>query len=233
MGLTASKLVSSNQLGIHPRILEIVQRHRDHVWKKPISSHTELAFGAVVDTFSLHLDRMQHGLILDSGCGTGESCLRLAALYPDQWVLGIDQSQARLQQRKLNSKGVAIQGNVIWVRAECADFWRLLCRDQIKISKHYLLYPNPWPKAEHVMRRWHGHPVFGTLCKLTDQIELRTNWRMYADEFSCALNLLGIRNEVSNLCFDKESLSRINLTPFEQKYALSNHPLWVVRVVGG
>ena len=33
-------------------------------------------------------------------------------------------------------------------------------------EQHYLLYPNPWPKAKHLQRRVHGHGSFPLLLQL-------------------------------------------------------------------
>ena len=47
--------------------------------------------------------------------------------------------------------------NLFLVRAELTDFWMLVARQSDwLVAKHYLLYPNPYPKSKHLQRRWHG-----------------------------------------------------------------------------
>ena len=58
------------------------------------------------------------------------------------------------------------------------------------------LYPNPWPKKKHLGRRWHGAPVFPALVKLGGELEMRSNWQTYLDEFALALACLQIPAQV-------------------------------------
>jgi len=48
--------------------------------------------------------------------------------------------------------------NMILVRANCIDFWRLIWESGLSIESHTLLYPNPYPKPRQVAMRWHGSP---------------------------------------------------------------------------
>ena len=155
-------------------------------------------------------------LVLDSGCGTGWSAARIAERFPDCSVLGIDQSAARLW--RFPDPGLS---NMKRIRARVEDIWRLLLADGIRPARHFLLYPNPWPKAAHLKRRWHGHPVFPELLALGGALELRTNWRIYADEFRLAAGICGI-DAPQVVSFSVSSPS----TPFERKYAASGHRLY-------
>jgi len=108
------------------------------------------------------------------------------------------------------------------LRARVADIWRLLEKAGIRLARHYLLYPNPWPKPRHLGRRWHAHPVFPSLLALGGRLEIRTNWRIYAEEFARALALYGVEaDEVVSFRPDDAPLS-----PFERKYAASGHELF-------
>jgi hypothetical protein len=141
-------------------LCSIVAKHQANVnrfWSnKPIAVHTKQAFQQVQDhvfgkapgSRTVGSGRSSSNkndscpLILDSGCGTGRSSIRLGALYPNSIVLGVDKSLARLS-RNNNNKFVAdvvndsqseehhhlvqqVAGNVWLVRAELVDFWRLL-----------------------------------------------------------------------------------------------------------
>jgi tRNA (guanine-N7-)-methyltransferase len=91
----------------------------------------------------------------------------------------------------------------------------------LQFDQHYILYPNPYPKAEHFKRRWHGHPCFPFLAKLSRQIELRSNWSLYLDEFAQAWELLtGNRYERKTLEVSQP------LTLFEKKYTESGQDVF-------
>ena len=155
-------------------------------------------------------------LVLDSGCGTGDSTAFLAGRFPESLVVGIDQSQARLKRF-----GKPVPSNMLLLRARAQDFWRLLRADNIRPAHHFLLYPNPWPKVVHLKRRWHGHPVFPELLALGGRLELRTNWHIYAEEFRLAVGICG--SEAPPVVSFSVLLP---LSPFERKYAESGHRLY-------
>lgn len=213
-----SRPVTSNQDGIHPDLLRHLDRHLAASFRKPVSLHTRHAF-----------DRMQAAwrqagrppLVLDAGCGVGWSTLALAGRHPGHMVIGVDQSEERLQ------RGPAARpdnpANLLILRADVVDFWRLMAAAGMTLSHHYLLYPNPWPRKQHLGRRWHGHPVFPVIIALGGRIECRSNWLVYMQEFATALqHLTGQAAEVQGWCPDPDAV----LTPFEGKYQASGHSLW-------
>jgi tRNA (guanine-N7-)-methyltransferase len=210
-----SRLVTSSQGAPHPRLAEIVARHLREPYRREPSAAGREAFATIVDRLTA-----DGGFILDAGCGTGASTLALARLFPDTLVIGVDKSAARLDvgERAL-LVGVAPR-NAVLLRCDLVDFWQLAATAKLRCRAQFLLYPNPWPKPEHVMRRWHAHPVLPALLALGGTIELRTNWRLYADEFVQALRISGWSAECATLSPDAP------LTPFERKYAAAGHTLW-------
>jgi hypothetical protein len=114
--------------------------------------------------------------------------------------------------------------NLVIVRAEVAAFWRLARAAGWRLWRHFLLYPNPWPKPEHLMRRWHGHPAFADLLALGGEIRLRTNWRVYAEEFALALNVAGHQATLMHVDATAPPMS-----PFEAKYLASAQVLIELR----
>jgi tRNA G46 methylase TrmB len=214
----SSHPVQSAQTAVHPRLQETVRRHFDNPWQQPLHAPTQHAFSQLQSM----LGNTPLPLMLDSGCGTAASTLHLAELHPGHCVIGVDQSAARL--RRLAPDGIAAIGNAIILRAELASFWRLFVEAGMQAERHYLLYPNPWPKAVHLGRRWQGHPVFPTLMRTARQFELRSNWRVYVEEFAFALRFTGhAQAAVETLHID------LPLTPFERKYWDSGHGLWRVQ----
>lgn len=199
----------SNQPGPHPRLAERVGRHLDTLFRRPVAEHTRQAFERLQA-------RIEPGrpLILDAGCGVGESTGRLAECFPDALIIGVDKSARRL------SRQPALPGNALLLRAELADFWRLALDADWRLQRHYVLYPNPWPKATHFSRRWHGSPLWPVILALGGRLELRSNWRLYVEEWRQALALAGIAATVEPLRIESP------LTPFERKYHVAGQVLW-------
>ncbi len=207
-----SKKIMSNQDGVHANLEKTVQRHLASRFRKPISDHTGAAFQAV----AAELARIDRPLILDSCCGVGDSSRALAQAFPDHWVMGVDKSNVRLSKER---DGVEPE-NLLLVRADLNDFFRLAAEAGWRPARHYILYPNPWPKAEHLKRRWHGAPVFPYIVGLGGRLELRSNWWLYLREFAVALEVAGHRAELCPYGADEP------ITPFEAKYKNSGQPLW-------
>lgn len=213
-----SRPVQSNQPGIHEQLQNVVTRHTATVFRKPVSDVNLTAFTRSIAAWKT-LGRPP--LILDAGCGVGLSTRKLALTFPDSFVIGVDQSADRLG-REIRWPG-ALPENFITVRADLVDYWRLLLAEYIFPQQHYLLYPNPWPKKSQLGRRWHGHAIFPALVALGGRIECRSNWKIYIDEFASALHLLSGKNV---LCEAHHTQPAEALTPFEAKYASSEHALW-------
>ena len=215
-----SRVVQSSQAGIHPRLAPLLERHAATQWSQPLHQPTCRAF----DELLRLLPAQQPPLILDSGCGTGESTRRLADLFPDSLVIGIDKSADRLS-RLAAPRLPWRESNALWLRAELATFWRLALAAGWRLERHYLFYPNPWPKPGQLQRRWHAHPVFPGLLKLDGRLEMRTNWKIYAEEFAFALSRLTGAAVTPQPVEEGKGIS-----PFERKYRASGHDLYSVTV---
>ena len=212
-----SNPVSSPQTTIHSRLSEVLTRHQSHPDQTPIAPFSHANWPQVQAFAATHPT-----LILDLGCGTGESSQNLAHRYPDSGVLGLDRSSVRLG--KVPSD---VASNYLHLRGDQYDLVRLMRANSMRAEKIYLLYPNPSPKPEHLKRRWHAHPIWPTLLGVTDHIELRTNWSIYAEEFAFALQASGWTVLLEQIAIDANNAA---LSLFEAKYARSGHALW--RVVG-
>lgn len=208
-----SRPVISNQPGPHHDLARRVARALENPLRKPIAAHTEQAFEEAQTWYQ----QRQAPLILDAGCGVGLSTRRLAAQFPDCAVIGVDRSEDRLGRDHGN-----LPENARLVRADLVDFWRLAEQAGWALERHYLLYPNPYPKAAHLKMRWHGHPVLPTLLALGGKLEVRSNWSLYVEEFALAVaQVTGQQAEVGVL-----SPNGNYLTPFEAKYDQSGQTLW-------
>lgn len=211
--MNQSSIPESAQVGVHERLEPVVRRHLGSLWRQPFKAYSAPAFARLAS--QLRLDRP---IILDSGCGTGWSSVRLALAYPHCEVIGIDQSAARLGRHP------HLPPNAHLLRAELADFWRLARQAGWHLQRHYLLHPNPWPKPAQLKRRWHAHPVWPDLLGLGGMLELRSNFEIYAREFALALGLAGFDADVEVLSLAVEEA----LSPFERKYVQSGHRIFRV-----
>lgn len=214
-----SSPVHSAQTQPHAHLRQVVLRHLNTPWRQPLRRSSEAAFA----TFAQWLDGAgECGWILDSGCGTGASTLQLARRFPQHRVVGIDQSAVRLAVGERALLAADAPRNCLLLRCEAADFWRLALASDCGPERHYLYYPNPWPKAAHLRRRWHAHPSLPALLALGGALELRSNWEVYAREFAQALVIAGVNAQAESFDVDEP------VSPFERKYAVSGHTLWRV-----
>jgi tRNA (guanine-N7-)-methyltransferase len=208
-----SRTIRSNQSGPHDDLSRRVARALAHPWRKPVAEHTRSAF-TQADAW---LKSRAAPLILDAGCGVGLSTRHLATRFPEYAVIGVDRSADRLSR----DHG-SLPDNALLLRADLVDFWRLALAAGWQPVRHYLLYPNPYPKSVHLKLRWQGHPVFPVIVALGGRLELRSNWRVYVEEFALALEYVtGVISPVE--AFEPELPY---LTPFERKYHASGQSLW-------
>lgn len=215
MSYANSRIPASAQQGVHDNLARRLARHLEEPFRKPYADYNRAAFDASMAGWDGRAP-----LILDAGCGVGHSTIQLARSYPDHWVIGVDQSADRLARRKPYPEAL-MPRNLIFVRADLVDYWRLLADAGVRLARHYILYPNPWPKIGHLARRWHAHPVFPVIPRLGGILECRSNWRVYIEEHAFALGTL-LGREVPWESFEAPA----PLTPFERKYRDSGQPLY-------
>ncbi|CAM3850541.1 methyltransferase domain-containing protein [Vreelandella rituensis] len=209
-----SRQVVSNQAGPHQDLPRRVSRALAHPMQKPIAEHTRQGFALAEQWYA---QRHELPLIVDAGCGVGVSTRHLAQQFPDHAVIGVDRSADRLSREHGH-----LPSNALLVRADLVDFWRLLYQAEWPLAYHYLLYPNPYPKAGHLKMRWHGHPVFPTLLALGGRLELRSNWQIYVEEFAQAVTQVTGKAATIERFYPEDDY----LTPFEAKYNQSGQALW-------
>lgn len=215
MSYANSRIPQSAQQGVHEALAERVRKHLTEPFRKPFADYNRVALQSALAGWD-----GKAPLILDAGCGVGHSTIQIAREFPDHWVMGVDQSEDRLNRRKPYPEAL-LPKNMVFVRADLVDFWRLLDEAGLGLARHYLLYPNPWPKIGHLGRRWHAHPIFPWIARLGGVLECRSNWRVYIEEFALALEIACGRR-VSWEAFTAEA----PLTPFERKYRDSGQALY-------
>ena len=220
-----SKSIITNQTGIHEKLNDLVAKHLSHPFKKPYQPHTQQAFQEMDTLVQAFLQANPVGeIILDACCGVGQSSRILAQQNPQALVIGVDKSAHRINR---NIEGFAQKNgycaqNYHLVRADLNDFYRLVKAANWPVTKHYILYPNPWPKSKHLQRRWHGSAVFPQMTNIGNVLILRSNWRLYLEEFQQAAKQIALHGELSQVNVAVEQA----LTPFEAKYQASGQVCW-------
>jgi tRNA (guanine-N7-)-methyltransferase len=198
------------QQHVHQDLPGVVHKHLVSPWLRPVPAHTAQAFAAVRDA----VETSTKPLILDSCCGTGDSTRYLAYRFPDAQVIGIDKSAHRLQRYRDSNTH-----NCMVLQADVNDFWRLAVEYGWQPIRHYLLYPNPYPKASQLRKRWYGSPAFPSLLALGGVLTVRSNWPIYVEEFALALKIAGYAASRQTL------VDAAGITAFETKYAERGHRL--------
>ncbi len=165
MSYANSSIPHSAQAGVHERLHAVVRKHLEQPFRKPITDYNRQAFENSLAGWDGSAP-----LILDAGCGVGHSSIQIARAHPEHWVIGVDQSQDRLERKKPYPEAL-MPRNLVFVRADLVDYWRLLEEAGLRLARHYILYPNPWPKIGHLTRRWHAHPVFPYIPRLGGALE--------------------------------------------------------------
>jgi tRNA G46 methylase TrmB len=199
----------------YPRtdLAKIVTTHLQADWRRPIAAHSIAAF----DTIRDRIEASTQPLIIDSCCGTGESTRHLAGAFPDSLVLGVDKSAHRLARHRMGE-----QGDYLVLRADVNDFWRLAVDAGWRPARHYLLYPNPYPKASQIRKRWYASPAFRALLGLGGILTVRANWKLYLEEFAHALDVAGFAATLQELAVE------LPITGFERKYLERGNALFEV-----
>ena len=224
--------IDSPQEGVHENLTKVVAKHLESEWRKPYAKHSLLSYAEIKEA----CDADGRPIIFDTGCGVGISTLNIALQNPDCLVLGVDKSEDRLSKFIKHKEHLEFKHNVeidnaLIFRADLQDLFRQMVEDKWLFEKIYFLYPNPWPKSEHLQRRWHGHPVFKSICELYHKskngFEFRSNWKIYAEEFAKALEIADIEPVVLSKITDSIT-SENAITPFEFKYFSSNQDLYRV-----
>ncbi|MBT4793465.1 MAG: SAM-dependent methyltransferase [Halobacteriovoraceae bacterium] len=220
----SSRLLESNQEGIHPNLSKILATNKLKKFSKPFSSHS-LSAMAEIESW-IEKQGSEKEILLDLCCGVGESTFHLATEFPEKLVLGIDKSADRIQRNNSFKHNPPI--NMIILRADLIDISRLLAnkKDCYNFSKQYMYYPNPYPKKSQIKKRWYAHSVFPYLLELNIELEVRSNWKGYLEELVIAAEFFGYQVSRKLEPFIPEKL----ITPFERKYFESGHILFEVAV---
>lgn len=208
-----ARSIDTNQLEVHQNLAKVVKKYLRSQSQKPFSEHTLATFAEMRNW----LADWTGDIIFDSCCGVGESTAKIAAAHPHAKVIGIDKSAARIDKHHAYSTDA---NNYLVIRADLNDFWRLSILEGLRLVKHYILYPNPYPKQSQLQNRWYASAAFPDILKLGGLLEVRSNWHLYIEEFSIAVELAGKTAKI------QQYNSLEPMTPFERKYWQSGQLSW-------
>ncbi|MBP7845307.1 MAG: SAM-dependent methyltransferase [Proteobacteria bacterium] len=169
----------------------------------------------------------QTPLVVDIGCGVGESTISLARDNPNWTVLGIERTELRFEKFK-NLQSKTQLNNLYPIRAD-AIAWISHNLPPKSVDHFYFYYPNPYPKAEQANLRWHRssfmHKILDTL-KEDGLITICTNIESYfkeAKEYMMSywgLDLYRVKVKIG----DAEKAR----TAFERKYLERGETCWEI-----
>lgn len=206
------KSISTNQIGVNEALADVVALHRESNSQRPIAKHNYEAFDSVLSW----LTNWSGKVVLDLCCGVGESTRYLAKRNPNAKVIGIDKSIARLNKHHAYQNSESVENYQLF-QADLNDFWRLLCAHTAQnhcewyVQKQCIWYPNPYPKKSQLRKRWHGSAIFPYIMRTSKCIELRSNWRLYLEEFMQAAAMYEFDGVITEI-------TQSPVTPFERKY---------------
>lgn len=138
------------------------------------------------------------------------------------------------ERRTGSAADIDVPENVLLVRAELSDFWRCCLTSETwkartTLVRHYLLYPNPYPKKARLKSRWYAHPAFPLLMQLIgdgdEGMVVRSNWKRYLEEFALSVGV--VTDDASNAPrrLSAEEVG-VPLTNFEAKYLECGEPIY-------
>ncbi|WP_395345271.1 SAM-dependent methyltransferase [Ningiella sp. W23] len=224
--------IQSNQVAPHDNLEALVNKHKHTAFQRPIAEHTKAAFEQML----AFLSTWDSDVVIDACCGVGQSTLKLCEKHPKAKIIGIDKSLSRIEKhnhyQSTHASTAQRFDQYLIVQADLNDFWRLLSTYlhgnkktlQWRITKQYLLYPNPYPKKSQVGKRWHASPVFPNMLECCSNIELRSNWKVFVEEFVIAMGIYALTMTCEQILLNSPNDA---ITPFERKYALSGQALWI------
>ncbi|MFN0314673.1 MAG: tRNA (guanosine(46)-N7)-methyltransferase TrmB [Burkholderiales bacterium] len=164
-------------------------------------------------------------VVLEIGCGMGETTAKIASLHPETDYLGVE----------VHAPGV---GSVLKLASEkgLANL-RILQHDAVEIVRHmlpqeslngvHIFFPDPWPKTRHHKRRLIQASFVSLLAsrlKPGGYLHMATDWREYAEQM---LAVLHAESSLDNTAqgFATRPAYR-PMTKFEQRGLKLGHGVW-------
>ena len=172
-----------------------------------------------------------------------------------------DNIESAIKRKEEIAAVEGVSTNILLLRADLIDFWHQCYissswKNTVQIYKHYILYPNPYPKKPRLKSRFYAHPAFpllmlsimsedGLYHTNDTQLIIRSNWKGYLEEFALAVKVWdeaglpfnyarGVAKlvEHASYTYALQGPDRINsdngmpMTNFEAKYFACGEPVY-------
>ena len=136
-------------------------------------------------------------VVLEIGCGMGETTCAIAAAHPEINFLGCEVFAAGVGAlaKRLNEMALT---NVRIVRHDAVEVVRDMIPENFLAGVH-IYFPDPWRKARHHKRRLVAQPFIGTLVSRIapgGYIHCATDWENYAEQM---MEVLSAEPKLRNL----------------------------------
>ena len=166
-------------------------------------------------------------LHIEIGMGKGRFIMDMAAAHPDINYLGIERYSSVLL-RALQKMEETPMPNLRFICMDAADVTEVFAKDEV--SRIYLNFSDPWPKARHAKRRLTSKQFFERYDKILafdGVVEFKTDNRELFDFSLEQVELAGwvLLAKTYDLHNDP-TLSRGNvMTEYEEKFSGQGHPI--------
>ncbi len=163
---------------------------------------------------------------LEIGCGVGMHPIRRALAHPSHFLVALERTREKFEKFERRYESHARPLNLLPVHADAVSWVAHRLPLDIKISRLFLLYPNPEPKAKS--QRWIHMPFFEMLLtRVVGEVHLATNIASYFGEFSQGMRARGFMAPAQDT-ISLESVTDFKpRTHFESKYFLRGEKLFL------
>ena len=164
------------KLFIHSTEPELAARMRPEVYEKILKRRQ-----ALKEVFGEKLSNVTQ-FTLEIGCGHGHFLTAYGQDHPKELCIGIDVNKGRIY-KALRKSGRTNLGNVLFFECDSMEFLNLL-PTHVRLSKTWILYPDPWPKKRHFKNRIVQGPFLQKLASSTipaGRLYIRSDYEPYLD----------------------------------------------------
>eukprot|EP00761_Pharyngomonas_kirbyi_P002568 gb/GECH01002572.1/.p1 GENE.gb/GECH01002572.1/~~gb/GECH01002572.1/.p1 ORF type:complete len:375 (+),score=86.77 gb/GECH01002572.1/:1-1125(+) len=149
---------------------------------------------------------------------TGDGAYTIAKQYPNTFVLG-NSAVSQKPIEKIKSDTLTLddlpENCHILAHVPARQVWRSLLEpetlNQISVQRHFVFYPQHYPKLKNYKQRLYASPLMFDLLRLGGTLELRTFWDIYAREFQASLEAACEHLE----CYESRDQIRLETIPPE------------------
>lgn len=122
-------------------------------------------------------------ITLEIGCGHGHFLVAYAAAHPQEYCIGIDIIEDRLDRAERKQRRVELT-NISFLRADAIMLLETL-PETVRLGSIFVLFPDPWPKRKHHKNRLIRPDFLNILAKKADfgaKLHFRTDHDSYFEK---------------------------------------------------